>query len=41
MKKILSRLVAKFRKKKIEPQTNGDIEEVVKEIGEENDGKDE
>lgn len=41
MKKILSRLVAKLKKKKIDPQTNGDIEEVVKEIGEEDDGKDE
>jgi hypothetical protein len=33
--------VAKLKKKKIDPKTNGDIEEVVKEIGEENDGKDE
>jgi hypothetical protein len=41
MKKILSHLVAKFKKKKIDPKTNGDIKEVVKEIGEEDDGKNE
>jgi hypothetical protein len=41
MKKILGRLIAKLKKKRIAPQTNGDIEEVVKEIGEKNDGKDE